>query len=174
MARKKTRWQRGFTLVELAVVVGIMASIPNNSYDRVKSTAYTAECKNNLSQIGKLIIMHQLENGTFPKAAFYPKDPLNGADSIMRIIGGPEKMWQCPGLPDRLRQRGLNYVYNAELGGKRAGNASKQWLLIEMNCVSHLAPHAHPGGYNVLFADGHVITTSRLPKSIQESYHQHR
>lgn len=173
MGRKRSRWQRGFTLVELTVVVGIMASIPNNSFDRAKSSAYTTECKNNLTQLGKLIQMYELENGSFPKAAFYPKDPLNGADSIMRIVGGPKAMWLCPGLPDRLRKRGLNYVYNSDLGGKRTRNASKQWVLIEMNCVSHKAPHAHPGGYNVLFADGHVITTPRLPKSIQQSHHQH-
>ena len=172
MRRKKTRWQRGFTLTEMMVVVGIMASIPNGSYDRVKKTAHATQCKNNLMQIGKLIQMYELEHGVLPNAAFYPKDPLNGADSIMRIVGGPKQMWQCPGLPDRLRERGLNFIYNDELAGKRANSASKQWLLIEMNCVSHKAPHAHPGGYNVLFADGRVITTPRLPRAIQEAHHQ--
>jgi prepilin-type processing-associated H-X9-DG protein/prepilin-type N-terminal cleavage/methylation domain-containing protein len=171
MGRTKSRLQRGFTLVELAVVVGIMANIPNNSYDRAKQSAYTTQCLNNLKQLGLLIMQYELANGAMPDAAFYPKDPLNGGDSIMRLVGGPKEMWACPGLPDRLRDRGLTYVYNDELAGKRWGN-SKHWVLIEMNCVSHIAPHAHPGGYNVLFADGHVITTPRLPKTIQQAYHK--
>lgn len=171
MRRKKTRWQRGFTLVELAVVVGIMANIPNNSYNRAKAAATKTQCVNNLKQLGGLIMQYEIENGAMPKAAFYPKDPLNGADSIMRLVSAPKALWACPGLPDRLQERGLTYVYNDELAGKRWGN-SKHWVLIEMNCVSHKAPHAHPGGYNVLFADGHVITTPRLPKAIQEAHHQ--
>jgi prepilin-type processing-associated H-X9-DG protein len=38
--------------------------------------------------------------------------------------------------------------------------------MIEVNCVSNKVPPPHPAGYNILFADGHVVSSRQLPSSI--------
>jgi len=161
----------GFTLTELLAVATMLGTVSSGTYMRAKEKGVETECKNNLQQIGQALVMYINENGEFPKAAFYPKDPIKGADSIRNMITGiPEQMWVCPSLPDALKKKGLGFVYNDELGGhKDFSDPGKKWVLIEINCVSASAPAPHPGGYNVLFADGHVITTRRLPNKITEA-----
>ncbi len=159
-----------FVLPEILAVVAIISAIPNNSYQKVKQKAYHAECTNNLTQIGQLLRMYVLENDSYPTAAFYPKDPEKGPDSIRTLLGGPKKLWTCPSLPDKLKNKGLTFVYNDTLGGKQnLRNPERKWVLIEFNCVSKNAPNPHAKGYNILFADGHIITTKRLPKKITNS-----
>ncbi len=168
--RLRKRLILGFTLTELAAVTALVGAVPTASYVRVKRKALQTECYNNLRQVGQLITMYQLENGHFPKAAFYPKDPVKGADSIRKILGGNKRLWICPSMPDKLAEKGLTFVYNDSLSGARSvRNASKKWVLIEVTCVSKKAPAPHPGGYNILFADGHVITSKVLPKKITDA-----
>jgi len=170
---KSTKIQR-FALIEILAVATIIAAMPSSSYQNVKKKAHQVTCTNNLTQIGQLLRMYELENDSYPKAAFYPKDPRKGDDSIRALLGGPDKLWTCPGLPDKLKEQGLTFVYNDAIGGKRSlANPSKKWVLIEFNCVSGKSPHPHPGGYNILFADGHVISSKRLPRKIsskQQAY----
>ncbi len=166
-----TNRMRYFTLIEVIAVAAIVASVPMNSYQRAKEKAHETNCRNNLIQVGQLLRMYVLENGTFPKAAFYPQDAEKSDDSIRKIIGGPMEMWGCPSLPDVLGQKGLTYIYNDTLGGKSSfNNPEKKWVLIEMTCTDKNAPHPHPGGYNVLFADGHVIATKTLPTKITDAH----
>jgi prepilin-type processing-associated H-X9-DG protein/prepilin-type N-terminal cleavage/methylation domain-containing protein len=189
---RRRDWRRaaGFTLIELTAVAAIVASVPQSSYTNVKNRAKQMQCMQQLQQIGKMLVMHQLDNETYPKAAFYPKDPLAGDDSLRVILtgkkvkatpgagrlpgragaalgGGGDGTWICPGLPEGLQKKGLSFVYNDTIGGKRRVTApSRTWVLIELSCVSKKAPMPHPAGYNILFADGHVITSRKLPKSI--------
>ncbi len=159
-----------FALPEILAVAAIISAIPSTSYQKVKQKAYHTECTNNLTQIGQLLRMYVLENDRYPAAAFYPKNPEKGADSIRVLLGGPKKLWTCPSLPDQLQSKGLTFVYNDALAGKRTlPKPEKKWVLIEFNCVSKKAPGPHNKGYNVLFADGHIITTKRLPKKITNS-----
>jgi len=162
----------GFTLQEVMAVTAIISTIQTGAYVRAKQKAFEVQCVNNLQQIGKTIQMHHISEGTYPKAKFYPDDAFKDADSIITILENsgsaiPKEMWICPGAPDPLRAKGLTFVYNDILGGRSAlSNPSKAWVLIEVNCVSKKAPAPHPGGYNVLFADGRVVTTKVLPPSI--------
>jgi len=70
---------KGFTLVELLVVIGIIAlliSILLPSLNRAREQANRVKCASNLSQIGKSIIMYQTENkGSYPRTHYTP----NGA-----------------------------------------------------------------------------------------------
>jgi prepilin-type processing-associated H-X9-DG protein len=113
-----------------------------------------------------------MSEGTYPAAVFFPNDALQDAKSIVRILEDagynvPREMWVCPGAPAELAQRSLTFVYNEKLGGKSVlKSPDKAWLLTEINCVSRSVPKPHPGGYNVLCADGHVVVTQQLPSDL--------
>ena len=186
----------GFTLAEMIIVAGIVSSIPSTKYAQVKAKANQTVEINNLRQIGQMLMMYQMDNRAYPKAAFYPKDPLNGDDSIRVILagkggsanvkstggsglgglagriggasgGGVGGMFVASAMPAALQEKGLTYVYNDAIAGKKnIANPSKTWVLIDMTCVSPDVAPPYRNGYNVLMADGRVITTKRLPDSI--------
>jgi len=169
----RNKWLMAFTLTEMMAVTAIVTSIPVGQYARAKQKALELNCLSNLQQIGKSIVMYQTGTGEYPDAVFYhPEDPLNNERSIAKILenagaGIPREMWLCPAAPEALRKRGMTFVYNDEFGGRKSlRNPAKAWLLIEVNCVSKKVPAPHPGGYNILFADGHVLTSRVLPPSI--------
>ena len=175
--RANRRWILGFTLIEVMAVTAIVTSMPVGAYARVQQKAHELNCKNNLDQIGKAIVMYHMNEGTYPKAAFYPSDPVNGADSIRRILeeagsGIPAEMWTCPSAPDALRDKGLTFVYNSDLGGRSSlAEPSRAWVLIELNCVTPKVPMPHPAGYNILFADGRLEQLNS--KELQTAIHKH-
>ncbi len=163
---------RGFTVTELMAVATLVTGIGTDAYLRGQKKAYETECKSNLREVGKMIKMYQGSNGEYPDAAFYPKKPRKSSESIINVMknGGmsvPSEMWTCPAAPEKLKKKGLTFIYNDQFGGRQSlPKPAKAWLMIEVHCVSDKVPPPHPNGYNVLFADGHVITTKKLPRSI--------
>lgn len=168
----KRRLRAGFTLTELAMVTALMSSIPTASYVKVKQRALQTKCVSNLRNIGQALMMYKMDEGCFPKAAFYPKRPTKDATSIRVMLAnqgaGDARLWCCPSMPDRLQKKGLTFVYNDALGGKNNAS-SKTWVLIEFTCISKKAPPPHPSGYNILYADGSVRTTRKLPPEITKT-----
>ena len=163
---------RMFTLTEILAVTAIVTSIPMGAYVRAKQKAVETECLNNMRQVGTAIIAYQMSNGCFPKAAFYPENPKTDENSIRVILGDeiPEKCWLCPAMPDKLKEKGLTWVYNDTLAGKASvKDPAKTWILIEFSCVTKKAPPIHPGGFNIVYADGHVATEKSLPEDISKS-----
>ena len=171
-AARRQRSMLGFSLVEIMVVSAIVTSIPAAQYARAKQMAYQTKCVSNLQEIGKMIVMYQMSEGKYPEAVFFPNDALNDPKSIIKVMEDagyqvPREMWVCPGAPPELAGKNLTFVYNDKYGGRSVLKApDKAWLLVEVNCVSKSVPPPHPAGYNVLCADGHVVTTTQLPSDL--------
>ncbi len=161
-------FKKGFTATELLMVTTLLFSIPVSSYIGIKNKALQIQCASNLRQIGMAINMFVISEGKYPPAKFFPAQPLKDPQSIVVILKSyhlPQKVFICPSAPPLLREKGLTYLWNDYLSGKdpsRVKNPSRTWMMVDITAVDPRVS-SHLGGYNILYADGHVEWSPRPP-----------
>lgn len=154
--------RKGFTLVELTFVAGIVASLSVGVYQMV-ARGKRAQCINNLKQIYQAITMFTMDYNTLPDAKFFPSSPSDpkGIQNILKPYGARGQIFFCPSIPDQLNKYGTNYIWNDNLSGKNVSSPDK-WLMTEMTAVSKKVPPPHNPYFCILYADGHVKPGPRV------------
>jgi prepilin-type processing-associated H-X9-DG protein len=151
------------------VVTGIMMSQANN-YGQVKDLAYQKSCENNLRQVYMGLSMYDMTNGSLPEAKFFAENPRKDPKSLYNMLDASyQALLVCPVFPQALKQKGCTYLFNDTLGGQSLSSISDPrttWLMTELNAVSDKIKMPHPGGFNILYADGHIEATKTLPASL--------
>jgi prepilin-type N-terminal cleavage/methylation domain-containing protein/prepilin-type processing-associated H-X9-DG protein len=83
--------RRGFSLIELLLVIGILASaiallIP--AVQKAREASYRTRCQSNLAQLGMALQMYQDQEGSFPAGYIFnpPHAALDPADSLNPLL----------------------------------------------------------------------------------------
>src|SRR3984893_6132980 len=123
-----TKLQKGFTLIELMIVIAIIAIlaailIPNFIHARAESQ--TAACEGNEKQIATAMEEYAVDNqGTYTSAlpvlylAVTPKDPVNNANYVINATAGAYGSYQIAdtGGHDKTTMGNLNVAAGTTCG----------------------------------------------------------
>lgn len=162
---------RGFTLVELLVVIGILAvliGVLMPSLGRAQKHARKVKCKTQLQQIGQAFQIYlNTNNNRYPRAPALPSvNPNNYTtipDHLSPHLGGDKRVLECPDDRSVFPVEKISYFYYNELGERPLSQTFLYTLYkgdVTQIPVLWDADDFHGGGvpYNWLYVDGHVDT----------------
>ncbi len=160
---------RGFTMIEVLVVVSIIAILAALAYPmtlRMRAQADSAVCARHLRQIGVAVNAYLGEHGMkFPTMVAAREDKnqdLPAIDTVLLEYVNDETSFKCPSDHEHIfEDTGSSYYWNSLINGQLAGNMDLLGLTekaIGIPIVSDKENfHKRVGDeVNILYADGHV------------------
>ena len=161
--------RRGFSLVELLVVLGLIAlliALLLPALSKARRQSRMVACKAQLANIGSAFQMYLNENeNRYPPApyspAFNPPPPKPLINQfLLRYVSNMNDVFHCPADDDYFTEFNLSYSYYQELGERKLTETFFYKVMGSSALVPILwdASNFHGGTlpYNWLFADGHV------------------
>ena len=169
MRRRVSRRQRGFTMVEILVVIailGLLASILVPSMRRMKASALSMQCLGKLRNLGMALNDYFIDHGTI-----YPvmvgsreskEDDEPALDTVLIEYVRDEYAFECPADHRFFKETGTSYFWNSLINGQRMGNMNLLGLTDNAAGIPLMSDkenfHQNVGdGVNILYADGHVL-----------------
>ncbi len=160
---------RGFTLLEMLVVMGILAivfSIVFTSFKTVKSQASSVVCTGKLRDIGVALNSYSGDNGLkFPimeGARESREDDVPVMDTVLKEYLPDEFAFQCPADHEKIFEKtGSSYFWNSLINGQMIGNMDLLGITSNETGIPIASDkenfHKSVGDeVNILYADGHV------------------
>jgi prepilin-type N-terminal cleavage/methylation domain-containing protein/prepilin-type processing-associated H-X9-DG protein len=174
--------RRGFTLVELLVVIALIATLAGlllPTLGRAKESGRATACLSNLHQIGLALQLYVQDNGnrlpSMRDKSLTATNELPSPDLVLSNYLGNIHVLQCPSDRQNLFQTtGSSYSWNSLLNGEDADHL----VAFGMNFVPHQIPlmfdktgfHKARGPkkeVNYLYADGHIKNLLAIEGTIQ-------
>lgn len=165
--RRPTR--RGFSLIELLVVVAIIALLIGLALPAIGSARRAAartSCKASLRGVGVGFRMYlNTSNDVLPEC---PNMPSLGPPDEPPITEALEpylddaRAFKCPSDPKYFDREGTSYAYNSLLGGQQVDETflsrrfGEHSVFVMFDFEPFHGKAGKPGAANYLFADGHV------------------
>lgn len=160
-----------FTLIELLVtvaVIGVLAALLLPTLSSAKQRADSAQCGNNLRQLGIAVRLYADDNeGRLPRAGGFSENGTNAGiqlpaiqEKLFPYVSGTSNVFKCPRDKEGVFNReGSSYEWNASLNGRilfRIDNTSFGGRPTEFYLLRDQAPWHLRSRRQAVFVDGHV------------------